>query len=479
MNRRMIIHIIGILLLSVAILMLLPLAVALIYGEGTVSAFLISIGITALFGGLCLLVKPRSSTIFAKDGFVIVTFAWLLAGVFGSLPFIISGEIPGFVDALFETVSGFTTTGASILSDVETLSRSLIFWRSFTHWIGGMGVLVFVMAVLPLVGGGGSIHLFRAESPGPDVTKLVPSGERTAKILYTIYFVMTATEVAILLFCGLPLFDALTLSFGTAGTGGFGIKNDSIASYPAAAQTVITVFMALFGVNFSAYYFLCCRRVKEIFKNTEIRVYFLIMLVSIAILTFDIRGLYPSTGAALHDAAFQISSVMTTTGYTTADFNLWPELSKVVMLVVMCIGACAGSTGGGFKVSRIIILAKSAKNELMRMIHPRRVSVVMLDGHKVDETAIRGTMTFFVTYVGILVFSIVAVSFDEHDILTNISGVIATLNNIGPGFNVVGATGNYSSFSAVSKLVFIADMLFGRLEIIPILLALTPASWKK
>ncbi len=479
MNRRMIIHILGILLLAVAAFMLLPIIVALIYKEDTVSSFLLSVGITAIAGVGCLLVKPRSTTIFAKDGFVIVTFAWLLAGIVGSLPFIISGEIPSFIDALFETVSGFTTTGASILTNVEAMSKSLLFWRSFTHWIGGMGVLVFVMAVLPLVGGGGSIHLFRAESPGPDVTKLVPSGERTAKILYSIYLAMTVAEIGILIFCGLPIFDAVTLSFGTAGTGGFGVRNDSIASYPVSAQTVITIFMALFGVNFSAYYYICCRRVKEIFKNQEIRVYFILMFIAIGILTFDIRGLYPTTLEALRHAAFQISSVMTTTGYATTDFNLWPELSKTVMLVVMCVGACAGSTGGGFKVSRIIILVKNAKNELMRMIHPRRVSVVMVDKHRVDDAAIRGTMTFLVAYIGIFVLSVIAVSFDEHDIITNISSVIATLNNIGPGFNVVGAAGNYSSFSVVSKLVLIADMLFGRLEIIPILLALTPASWRK
>ncbi len=479
MNRRMIIHILGVLLLAVAAFMLLPLAVSLIYKENTALCFLISIGITAAAGCGFLLVKPRSTTIFAKDGFVIVTFAWVLAGIFGSLPFIISGEIPHFIDALFETVSGFTTTGASILTDVEAMSKSLLFWRSFTHWIGGMGVLVFVMAVLPLVGGGGSIHLFRAESPGPDVTKLVPSGERTAKILYTIYFAMTIAEIVTLLLCGLPLFDAVTTAFGTAGTGGFGVKNDSIASYPISAQTVITIFMALFGVNFAVYYLICCRKVKDAFRNKELRVYLLIMLLATALLTFDIRGHYASTLEAFRHAAFQISSVMTTTGYATTDFNLWPELSKMIMLVVMCIGACAGSTGGGFKVSRIIILAKNAKNELMRLIHPRRVSVVMLDGHKVDDSAIRGTTTFLVAYIGILVFSVIAVSFDEHDILTNISSVIATLNNIGPGFNVVGATGNYSSFSVVSKLVLIADMLFGRLEIIPIILALTPASWKK
>ncbi len=478
MNKRMIAHVMGMLMLAEAALMIPPSIVALIYKEKAINSFSITMAALVVVGALCLSAKPRSRTIYARDGFVIVSLGWIMLSLFGALPFYVSGEIPNYLDAVFEAVSGFTTTGASILTNVEIMSKSLLFWRSFTHWIGGMGVLVFVMAVLPLAGGGGDLHLMRAESPGPDVGKMVPKSNSTARILYGIYFGMTVLEFVMLLFDGVSVFDSLTLTFGTAGTGGFGIRNDSIASYSAYTQTVITIFMALFGVNFNLYFLLLCGKVKDVLKSEELRAYAAIMLGAMVIVTLNIRGLYSGLQEAFHAAAFQVSSVMTTTGYTTADFNTWPELSRMVMLIVMCIGTCAGSTGGGIKVSRILLLLKNSKRELKRIAHPRTVSVVTFDGRKVGKEVLDGVNVYFALYMVIFVVSVLVVSLDKSDFVSNVSGVVATLNNIGPGLEAVGATGNYSTYSALSKIVLIFDMLLGRLEIFPLLLMMSPVSFK-
>lgn len=470
MNRKMILYIIGVLLLCEAGLMLLPVAVDLYYGEGIISSFLITIAILLVFGIAFTRVKPDSKTIYSRDGFVIVSLGWILLSLFGAFPFFLSGEIPNYVDAVFESVSGFTTTGASILTDVEAMSHANIFWRSFSHWIGGMGVLVFMMAVLPLAGGGGNLHLMRAESTGPDVGKLVPKSISTARILYGIYLVMTVVEIVLLLLGGMPFFDSVTLSFGTAGTGGFAIKNDSIAGYSTYLQGVITVFMALFGVNFNIYYLVLCGKIKDVLKSEELRAYFAIMVTAILIISFDIRSFCGTVFDSFHTAAFQVSSVMTTTGYATTDFDKWPQLSRMIMLIVMCIGSCAGSTAGGIKVSRILLIFKNSRRELKRLLHPRNISVIKFDGKRISDEVVQGTNVFICLYVVILSLSVLIVSFDNFDFESNFTGVIATLNNIGPGLGMVGPTGNFSAYSWYSKCVFIVDMLLGRLEIFPILL---------
>ncbi len=479
MNRRMIAYILGLLILCEAALMLLPLAVALIYGEAVVTSFVYSIILLVVMGLVLVRFKPKDKTIYSRDGLVVVSVGWIFLSLFGALPFFISGEIPNYLDAVFEAVSGFTTTGASILSNVEALSKSMLFWRSFTHWIGGMGVLVFVMAVLPLAGGGGDIHLMRAESPGPVVGKLVPRSNKTARILYAIYFAMTIIEIIILIVGGMPVFDSITISFGTAGTGGFAPLNSSLANYNTFCQATVTVFMALFGVNFNIYFLLLCRRFRDAFKSSELRAYFAIMAGAIAIVTINIRDYFDTIFEALHHASFQISSVMTTTGYATTDFDKWPELSRMVMLVVMCIGASAGSTGGGFKVSRLILLCKYAKKELHALSHPRSVKVITFDGNRVSDETMRNTLAYLIIYVFIFCVSLLIVSFDKMDIVSNISGVVATLNNIGPGLSRVGPTGNFGDYSMISKFVFILDMLIGRLEIYPMIYLLIPSSRKK
>lgn len=487
MNRRMIAYVLGLLLFCEAGLLLLPLIVALIYGDGTIPHFLMTIGALCAIGALLLRLKPKDKTIYARDGLVIVALGWIILSLFGALPFYLTGEIPRFIDALFETVSGFTTTGSSILTDIEVMSKSLLFWRSFTHWIGGMGVLVFVMAVLPLSGGGGDLHLMKAESPGPVVGKLVPKSNKTARILYLIYFVLTDLCIILLLIGGMPLFDSLCTAFGTAGTGGFGVRNSSIAEYSTFCQTVITVFMALFGVNFNAYFLIVMGKFREAFKSEELKTYFGILITAILVIAINITKCFDSFFEALHHAAFQVSSIMTTTGFATTDFNQWPELSRMILIMLMCVGACASSTGGGFKVSRVILCIKYAFKEIRTISHPRNVKVLKFDGAKVKESTIRGTLAFFGIYIFILILSLIAVSLDNVDNTTSTTSVIACLNNIGPnlasniympdGSVVYGAGGpysNYSYFSDFSKLVLILDMLFGRLEIFPLIVLLTP-----
>ncbi len=478
MNKRMIAYILGILLLCEAGLMLLPTVVSLIYGEAVVTSFLSTIVLLVATGLVLVAMKPKNKTIYARHGLIIVALGWILMSLFGALPFYFSGEIPSYLDALFEAVSGFTTTGSSILTDVEALSKSMLFWRSFTHWIGGMGVLVFMMAVLPLAGGGGDLHLMRAESPGPNVSKLVPKSSKTARILYGIYLTLTIFEIVLLLLGGMSLFESVTIAFGTAGTGGFGVLNSSIASYSTFCQGVITVFMTLFGINFNIYFLLLCKKFKDALKSEELWTYLAIMLSAIVVIAINIKDLFTSFGEALHHSAFQVSSVMTTTGFATTDFNQWPELSRIIMLAVMCVGACAGSTGGGLKVSRVIILLKSARREFRRISHPRSVKIITFDGNRVSDDTIRSTFAYFFIYAMIFASSVLVVSIDNFDFTTTVTSVIATLNNIGPGLNMVGATGNYSEFSLLSKLVLIADMLLGRLEIFPLLFLFAPSKQK-
>lgn len=476
MNKRMVAYILGLLMFVEAGLMIFPIVIAMVYNEPTIGSFLITIAALIIGGLVLFFLKPKDKTLFARDGFYIVSLGWIVLSIFGALPFYISKEIPKFIDALFETVSGFTTTGASILNDIEAMSKSMLFWRSFTHWVGGMGVLVFIMAVLPLARGGGNIHLMRAESPGPDVGKLVPKSIGTARILYGIYMCMTIIEVILLRCGGMSLFDSLTLSFGTAGTGGFGTRADSIASYNLYSQVVIGIFMALFGINFNVYFLLICGKIKEALKSEELHAYLGIMFSAVALITLNIYHTFGSVFKAFHAAFFQVSSIMTTTGFCTEDFDKWPELSRTILLVIMCIGACAGSTGGGFKVSRLIILTKNARKELRKLSHPRSVTTITLDGKRVSDEVIKNTNVFFGIYVLITLFSFLIVSADNFDMVSNLSAVIATLNNIGPGLGIVGATGNFESYSVLSKLVLTADMLLGRLEIFPLILMFMPGS---
>ena len=456
----------------------LPCIVAVIYGEKSGFAFLTVMLVSLGAGFLLKWKKPSNTTFYAKEGFVIVALSWIVMSIVGAAPFVINGDIPNYLDALFEMVSGFTTTGASILTDVEALSHCGLFWRSFAHWVGGMGVLVFVLTILPM--NGSSVYLMKAESPGPSVNKLVPRVKNTAMILYGIYICLSVVEFAFLFFGGLPLFDALTMTFGTAGTGGFGIYNDSAASFSPYIKGVITVFMIIFGVNFNVFYLLMCKRVKDALRSNELWAYLGIIAASIAIITWDInRVIFVSVPEAFREASFQVGSIITTTGFSTADFNMWPQLSKTILIGLMFIGACAGSTGGGIKVSRILILFKSMQKELRTMIHPHDVIKIKLDGRVVEHSVVRSVNVFVVAYVLIFAMSLLLISFDERDFVTNFSAVTATINNIGPGLELVGPAGNFSCFSGVSKLVLIFDMLAGRLELFPMLLLISPGTWKK
>lgn len=479
MNRRMTFYMIGQVVKVEALLMLLPLGVAVLYREQCAWALLITIGIAFALGmGMTMLIKPKNKVIYAKEGFVIVAFAWLLLSGIGALPFVISGEIPSYIDAFFETVSGFTTTGASILNNVEKMSHGLLFWRSFTHWIGGMGVLVFIMAVVPSAADR-SIHILRAEVPGPTVGKLVPRMKDTAKILYLLYIVLTVLEIILLLCGGMPLFDSIVHAFGTAGTGGFGIRSTSIASYNHYLQWVITIFMLLFGVNFNLFYLVLLRRFKAAFKSSELRCYLAIWLASTLVITFNIMQIYESFSDSLRLAAFQTASIMTTTGYATADFNLWPNLSKGILVVLMCIGACAGSTAGGLKMSRVMLLMKMIRRELRHMMHPRSVGVVKFEGKKVDNQTLSSVNAYFAIYVVISAVIFLLLCFDGFDLETNLTAMIACFNNIGPGLGRVGPAASFAGYSVFSKLVLSFAMLLGRLEIFPLLFAVIPSTWMK
>lgn len=479
MNYRLVLFIIGWILKFESAFLLLPAITGLFYQEYRQSLVYICVAAFSLMVGFsCSFFGKKTSQLYPREGFIAVSLGWIVMSIFGALPFLFTGEIPSFTDALFETISGFTTTGASILTDVEALSYSNLFWRSFTHWIGGMGVFVFVMAILPMMGGS-TMNLMKAESPGPSVGKLVPKVKETAKILYLIYIFITVLQVIILLLCKLPLFDSLTLTFGSVGTGGFGIKNDSIAGYSPIVQNVITTFMILSGINYTAYFCLLCKQFKAAFSIEEVRVYLLIILSSVALISFNTFSIYGDLEETIRHAFFQVGSIITTTGYATTDFNTWPMLSKTILVMLMFIGACAGSTGGGIKVSRITILFKTIRKELHILMHPRLVKKIKVDDHAVPHEVIRSTNVFIAVYFIIYFISLLLISIDNMDFTTSFTAVAATLNNIGPGLDGVGPTANFAGFSIFSKFVLIFDMLAGRLELFPMLILFHPACWKK
>lgn len=481
MNRKMIGKFLGFLLLLECLFLFPPALVSIWDGEATaLRGIYLTMFLSAGAGGLLLLTcRKAQRNFYAREGFLIVALGWIVLSLVGALPFWLSGEIPHYIDAVFEVISGFTTTGASILTNVEAMSRGLLFWRSFTHWLGGMGILVFLLAVVPTGKGGYSVHLLRAESPGPSVGKLVPKIRQTAAILYLIYVALTVLCALFLLAGGMSLFDSLCTAFGTAGTGGFGVRNDSMASYSPYLQNVCTVFMALFGVNFSIYFLLLLGKLKQVLHSEELKVYLVILLGSMVLIAGNILPGYPSIGAAFHDAAFTVSSIMTTTGFATADFDLWPQLSRSILVVLMVVGACAGSTGGGIKCARLVLLYKSLAARIRQTLHPRSVNLVRAEGHTVPEEVLHGVSTYMSAYCAIGVVSFLILSLDNLSLETNLTAVLACLNNIGPGLDMVGPTSNYAMFSNLSKVVLMLDMLLGRLEIFPLLIMLSPRTWKR
>ncbi|MCI5872455.1 MAG: TrkH family potassium uptake protein [Clostridiales bacterium] len=477
MNYSMVLYILGYMLKFESAFLMLPFLVGLIYSEDTSLSYLVVAVVCLVLGGLLTHKKPTSPSLYTREGFVTVALSWIVMSIFGAIPLVLTGDIPSYVDALFETISGFTTTGASILTDVEALSHASLFWRSFTHWIGGMGVFVFIMAILPLMGGS-TMNLMKAESPGPSVSKLVPHVKDTAKILYGMYIGITLCEIVLLCVFGMPLFDSLCTTFGTVGTGGFGIKNNSIAAYSPTLQIIVTIFMILSGINYSFYFFILSKKIGDAFHIEEVRWYLLLILVSAGAIIYDIRHLYPTLGEAVRHAFFQVGSIITTTGYGTTDFDLWPSMSKTILVILMFIGACAGSTGGGMKVSRLVILFKTIKKELSLIIHPREVRKIRVDGHIVEHSILRSTNVFLVIYFVLLLSSTLFISIDEFDFTTNFTAVVSALNNIGPGLNQVGPTQNFSIFSVFSKFVLMFDMLAGRLELFPMMVLFMPSTWK-
>ena len=483
MNVKSISRTVGLILLITGIFQLFPLLIAVIDHEPrNILAYIESLCLILLVGSALLLFSRGGNRMFsAQEGFAATGLSWIFMSAFGALPFFLSGQIPSYVDAFFEMVSGFTTTGASILTDVEALSRCNLFWRSFSHWLGGMGVLVFLLAVVPGArkNGGTGIYLMRAESPGPSVDKLTPHLRQTAMILYGIYILLTALCIVCLLLGGMPVFDSFCIAFGTAGTGGFAIKNSSMGGYSYFLQTVVTVFMFLFGVNFSLYYMLLLRKFKAVFKNEELRLYFGIAAGSIILIAINIGRMYNTVYEAVHHAAFQVVSIMTTTGYGTVDFEQWPAFSKAILLSLMFIGASAGSTGGGLKVSRVLLLMKSIRRTIRKALHPRRVQPVYMDGRAVSEEVCDNVNAYLAIYCVILVLSFAIISVDGFSIGTNFSAVASCFNNIGPGFELVGATQNFSIYSDLSKIILSLDMLLGRLEIFPLLLLLSPDTWSR
>ena len=479
MNLAMVRYLIGWMLGVESLFLLLPALTAILYREHVVLAYLGAAAICMAISALCCHKKPTNSRFYAREGFVTVALCWIVLALTGALPFLFSGEIPSVVDALFETISGFTTTGATILSDVEALSHASLLWRSLTHWVGGMGVLVFMLIVLPLAGGQ-TIHLMRAESPGPSVSKMSPHMRDTAFILYAIYFGMTVLQIILLLLGGMAFFDAVCTAMATAGTGGFGIWNDSIAHYDSYyLQGVISVFMILFGVNFSAYYLVLSRRFRDALRIEEIRLYLGVILGFALLIAFNVRDMFGSFFESFHHALFQVASIITTTGFATVDFNQWPAFSKSLLVLLMFIGACAGSTGGGIKCSRIVLMFKSIKKEMQYLIHPRAVRVNKMDGRRVQHEVMRSVNVFLIAYLLIFVVSILLVSLTCEDMVTSFTAVATTLNNVGPGLELVGPTANFGFFTPLSKIVLMFDMLAGRLEVFPMLLLFAPATWRR
>ena len=478
MNRRMICRVLGLVLLIEAVMMLVPALVALLYGEN-LTPWGISIAATAGVGGLMLAAVPQKSVLYAREGFVSVALSWLLMSAFGALPLRLSGEVTHYADAMFEIVSGFTTTGASILLDVEGMSRGLLFWRSMTHWIGGLGVLVFILAVLPLANNN-AMHIMRAEVPGPTVGKIVPRARDTARILYLIYFALTVIETIFLLAGGMPLYDALIHAFGTAGTGGFSNRALSVGAYNSPyIEWVIGIFLVLFSINFNLYYFILCGGVRDALRDQELHLFGVLVLLTTGIITIDILPLFDGFSSAVRHAFFQVMSITSTAGFATADFNLWPEVSRWVLVLLMFCGACAGSTGGGIKIGRVMLMGKAAHCEIRRMSRPRTVNRVMVNGKAVDDETLRGSLIFFFLYILMLILGTLLISVDGFDTTTNFTAVLSCLSNIGPGLGLVGPMGNFAMYSVFSKIVLTAAMLIGRLEIFPILILFSPSLWKR
>ena len=480
MNYANVGRMLGWVLVISAGLLLLPLAVAIVYHEArTALSFVAVILISGLLGFLLTRLKSRRSEIYARDGFMIVGLSWVLLSALGALPFVLSGDIPNYIDAVFETVSGFTTTGATILTDIEGMSRGCMFWRCFTHWIGGMGILVFVMAVLPM-SGSNSMHIMRAEVPGPTVGKLVPRARKTASILYLIYIGLTAAETILLLLGGMNLYDALCHAFATAGTGGFSTRAASVGAFNSPyIEWVVGVFMLLFGVNFNLYYLVLIGRWKNAVKSEELRCYLGIIAFSVVSITIGIARSVGGVATGVRQAFFQVCSIISTTGFSTANFDLWPEYVRWLLVLLMFIGACAGSTGGGIKVSRIMILVRSSLCDLRQLHRPREINRVRLEGRVVDDETVRSTRVFFVLYIMLTFLAVFVVSFDGFDLQTSFTGVVACISNIGPGLSLVGPEGGFAMFSWLPKLVLIWCMLLGRLELYPMLLIFAPSMWKR
>ena len=486
MNKRITLKYLGYLLVIEGAFMLPALLIALFCGEMPAAAgFAVTVGMLFVCGGPLVFLKAENPTLYAKDGFFIVALSWIVLSLFGAVPFTVSGAIPHYVDAFFETVSGFTTTGASILTEIESLPRSILYWRSFTHWLGGMGVLVFILAVIPKSAGSGvSLHILRAESTGPAVGKLVPKMRSTARILYAMYIGMTVLQIVFLRIGGMPLFDSLAISFGTAGTGGLAITNNSIAAYDSYyLQGVITVFTLLFSINFNLYYLLLMKEFRAVWRDTELRIFLGLVTVSVLAIAVNIyqtgQALCETFFGALHHSAFQVVTVISTTGFSTTDFNQWPMFSKMILMMLMFTGACAGSTAGGMKISRVIILVKSVLAEIKKLIHPSSVKLIRVGGKVVEPDVVHSVNRYLAAYMGILALSVLLLSFENFSFETTFSAAVACFNNIGPGFDLVGPAGNYSTFSVFGKLVLCADMLLGRLEIFPILLLFSPSLWRR
>ena len=477
MNRKMIIYALGFILKIEGLLMIPSLLIAIGYREKGSYAFLITIGLLLLIGQILSYKKPEKRKIYGKDGFVIVSLAWILFSMFGGLPFYISREIPSYVDCIFETVSGFTTTGASILTNVEGLSHGMLFWRSFTHWIGGMGVLVFILAIVPLAEGT-SVHLMKAETTGPTYGKLVPKLKKTATILYTIYVALTVIMVIFLLFGGMPLFDSVLHAFGTAGTGGFGIKNNSVAYYNSPyIEWVIAIFMLIFAVNFTMFYLILCGNIKQVLKSEELRWYLVIVALSVAAITYDIRAIY-NIWDGLRESSFHVASIISTTGFSATDYNVWPEFSKSILFMLTLFGGCAGSTAGGLKIARLVILFKSIVHQIKSLIYPKYVNVVRFEGIVLEEKRVKETNNYLTIYTFIMLLSFLLISMDKYYFETTATAVATTLNNVGPGLGVVGPAGSFSGFSPFSKIVLSLNMLIGRLEIYPMMVLLSPSLYK-
>ena len=478
MNYKMLAYLLSVVALIEAVLLLAPTAVALVYGEN-VWPFLATALILALLSLPFALYKVQNRRIFAKEGFVCVSGAWIMLSVFGALPFVFSGAIPSYIDAIFETVSGFTTTGATILTSIETLPKSILFWRSFTHWIGGMGVLVFMLALLPTMGGE-AIHLLRAEVPGPTKGKLVPKLRQTAIILYGIYFALTLVEIVALLCTGMPLYDSIVSSLATAGTGGFAVKDLSIAGYAnPAAEWVIAIFMVIFGINFNLYYFILIKRAREVWKNEELRVFLAIIAVATALLAINTYDLFDSFSDCIRAAFFQTASIMSTTGFVTVNYDEWGAFAKAIIVMLTCLGACAGSTAGGLKISRVIILVKNIFKEIKHVLRPNSVNVVRSEGESVSDETLRGTANYLSIYFVLIVIFTLIISLDGFSLETNITAVLTCINNVGPGLDMVGPVGNFSQFSVLSKLSLSLAMLAGRLEILPLIIFFSPSAWKR